>query len=88
MADVPNFDKATPVIFEKKVEHSSFYFSIPNAEIYYDIVEEQMCYVYEPDLKNIERTSTELLYFVEHLKANDFVGDVGQIQKLIIYLSN
>lgn len=88
MADVPNFDKTIPVIFEKKVEHSSFYFSIPNAEIYYDIVEEQMCYVYEPDLKNIERTSTELLYFVEHLKANDFVGDVGQIQKLIKYLSN
>ncbi len=88
MADVPNFDKATPVIFEKKVEELLIFLSIPNAEVYYDIVEEQMCYVFEPDLKNIEETRTELYFFVEHLKAKDFVGDVGQIQKLIKYLSN
>ena len=85
--DVPNFDKATPIFFEKILDESLFCVSIPNTEVYYDIVEEQICYVFRPAPEDITKMKMAFFYLLEHLKTNGFNGNTSKIPILEKYLS-
>ena len=91
MADVPNFDKATKVFFMDKAEEmSADYFPFPHAEeCYFDIEEEQMCYIYRINAESYTHDeSLVLLRIIERLKKAGFKWVEEEILSLQGYLSN
>lgn len=90
MADVPNFDKTTKVFFMDKAEKmSADYFPFPDAEeCYFDIEEEQMCYIYRINAERYTHDeSSVLLRIIERLKKAGFNWVEKEILSLQGYLS-